>query len=172
MKRFVWSGVVGPVVFVAGWLVLGLTRENFSMVSDPISELARVHTSTHATMTIVFGMYALCLLGFAYATSNIVAAMNALATAAVAAFPLGGADTAHFVSAAIAYVTLALLPLTVRRTADEWTFTLLITVTLTISVIAPHSVHGIFQRIGLTVGDLWIIARSLQVMRTRSADYP
>ena len=172
MKTLAWGGVVGPVVFVTGWLALGLTRSHYSMSSDPISELARVHTSTHAAMTIVFGVYALCLLGFAHATSNVVAAVNALATAAVAAFPLGAADTAHFASAAVAYVTLALLPLTIRRTAGEWSFTLLIAVLLTASVIAPHNVHGLFQRIGLTLGDAWIVWRSLQIMKVRSADYP
>jgi hypothetical membrane protein len=174
MKFSAIGGVVGPMVFVGGWLVLGFLQPGYSPVSDAISELARVDTRTSNAMTIVFGIYSLGILALSSALNSAgrtVAVVHALATAAVAAFPLGGADTAHFVAATLAYVTLAALPIAVRRTRTNIAVSTVIALTLIASVIAPDDLDGLVQRAGLTVGDVWITVASLLLIATISRDY-
>jgi hypothetical protein len=40
------------------------------------------------------------------------------------------------------------------------------------SVAGPDHVHGLLQRIGLTIGDAWIIASAISIMLDKNAASP
>jgi hypothetical protein len=98
-----------------------------------------------------------------------------VATLGVAAFPLGSPtrDAMHGVFAAIGYVTLAALPLLAARTFARdgrhvWARASLIVGAASAACLAATTVgslHGLFQRAGLTVADAWIVATALSIRR-------
>ena len=46
-----WGGIIGPSVFVTDWAILGATKSGYSPVSDAISRLAELGSSTRPQMT-------------------------------------------------------------------------------------------------------------------------
>lgn len=167
------GGVVGPAAFIGAWVGLGLRLTNYSPVNDAISELARTGRSTHSAMTMGFVVFGLAMLSFSAAlrltsTTNawIAALFNGLLTIGVAAAPLGSADWAHFSFAALAYVSLACLPVVFGNKFGRH-ISAAIAVALAISVVGPTEVHGLFQRIGLTIGDVWIASTAFGIIRRR-----
>jgi hypothetical membrane protein len=182
------GGVVGPVVFVGTWLVAGLVKSGYSPLHDPISDLAGVHASTRPTMTAAFVVFAvgMCLYasalraaGFGYAWIS--AAMSGVATLGVAAFPLhssAAVDRVHGVFAGIGYVTLAATALAsaahLRRTGPRaWARLAAVcgvvsAVALALTLLATSG--GLFQRLGLTAGDIWVGASAVALSRRRCLD--
>lgn len=101
-------------------------------------------------------------------------AVNVAATVAIAALPLGRlvTDRAHAAAAAAAYSALAAAPLIAARAEAgasgvpaRWSRAtgVAVAAALTASATAPQT--GLFQRLGLTLGDVWIGATALAALR-------
>lgn len=176
------GGVIGPVAFVAAWSILGARTSGYSPTEDAISRLAASGAPTRAAMTAGFVVFGTGLPLFASALRRslpgpawALAAATGAATLAVAATPLGSPtrDTMHGAFAAIGYVTLAGVPLLAarplaargRRRWAVWSVVAGATsaACLAATVLGPR--HGLFQRAGLTVTDLWVVAYALDMLR-------
>lgn len=182
-----WGGIVGPLAFIGAWALGGVvTSRSYSAVDDAISRLAAVGSDVRPLMTtgmVVFGsavvIYAQALRSALPSRSWIAATVTGLATILVAALPLDHSDTVddlHGLAAGIGYVSLTLVPLLAARPllADGHRRLGLAGIVLgSISAIAlPVSLaadsNGLFQRIGLTASDLWIIASAPVVRKLLS----
>jgi hypothetical membrane protein len=182
------AGVVGPCVFIADWAILGARAKNYSPVSDAISELARMHAPTRPAMTAGFLVFGVALPTYAVALRQSLsghawkfAAANGVATLGVAAFSLGTPTSGdiHGTFAGLAYASLAATPLAasvVLRRRDHKTLArtsiatgLACAAALVASVVGPDDLHGLLQRVGLTIGDLWLIASAIAMMRSDPA---
>ena len=179
-----WTGVVGPAVFVADWATLGALRPGYSPTGDAISRLAELGAPTRPEMTGGFIVYGAGLIGYGLALRRrvpgpawVFAAGTGLATLGAAAFPLGApvSGDMHAVFAAIGYATLAALPIAASRwlTAGGHpglgrlsivTGTAVGALLLASAVGAP--VHGLTQRLGMTLADAWVVASALGLLRT------
>ncbi len=182
------AGVVGPLAFAGAWLIGSLKTSGYSMANDAISRLAAVGADTRALMTAGFISFTVCVLTFSFSLRAalpggawIAAASTAIATLGVAAFPLDHSatvDALHGLSATIGYVTLAATSLLASRqlkaqgdhraakvSALAGTATALC---LAATILGPAD--GLFQRLGVSIGDLWIVAASVRMMRV--ADRP
>jgi hypothetical membrane protein len=188
------AGVIGPCVFIADWAILGAHAKNYSPVSDAISELARMHAPTRPAMTAGFLVFGAALPTYAVALRQALpgqawkfAAANGVATLGVAAFSLGTPTSGdiHGVFAGLAYASLAATPIAAsvalrRRGHHQLARTSIATgiavgTALVVSVLGPSHVHGLFQRIGLTIGDAWIVVSAvsaLSMMRTLPSSPP
>ena len=96
------------------------------------------------------------------------AAINAVATLGVAAFPLEGfgGRYGHALSAFTGYATLAAMP---ARAADAARGLLSATIAAAlVASIVNESHTGLFQRSGLTLGDAWIVATAIVILSGRS----
>jgi hypothetical membrane protein len=183
VRRAALGGVVGPVVFVGAWAVLGLVKARYSALHDPISDLAGVHASTRPAMTAGFVVFSVAMCFYAWALRAaldgpawITAATTGLATLGVAAFPLHHSSTVdhvHGVFAGIGYITLAatallsVAPLR-RRGHDAWARAATgagIVSGLALALTFTGSFHGLFQRTGLTAGDAWVVASAIAIRR-------
>ena len=179
------GGVVGPVAFVTTWALLGLATPDYSPVHDAISRLAATGASTRAWMTagllaFAAGMstYALGLRAAVPGPAWVTAMATGAATVGVAAFPLGpsgavGDATAHAAFAFAGYASLAATPLLAARgEADRgrsaWARLSLAAAALSAVFLAASTVgplDGLFQRLGLTVGDAWVVASAVTMVR-------
>lgn len=180
------GGVVGPVTFVTAWVVGSARLSGYSPVEDPISRLAARGASTRPLMTtgfVVFGvtvpLFAVPLRRWVRGRSWMMAVGTGLATVGVAATPLnGGLDTLHGVCAGVGYITLAAAPLVAIRPLARsgrrgWCrFSvgagLASAGGLAATVAGPAS--GLFQRIGLTIGDVWLAAAAADMLRRARTD--
>lgn len=177
------TGVVGPAAFIADWAVLGATKAHYSPAADAISRLAAIGASTRGAMTAGFVVYGAGLALYSLPFRQRVPgrgwtciAVTGLSTFGVAAFPLGTplAGNIHAVFAAVGYVTLAAVPLTVAPVLAKagrrgWSRLSVLTAavcagSLLLSVVGPAPIHGLAQRIGLTVGDVWIMASAAKLL--------
>ena len=181
------AGIAGPTVFIAAWWALGAIRDGYSPVNDPISRLAALDTPTRPVMTagmLVFaagvGAYAPILRTRYSGGAARAATLTAIATLGIAALPLGGhgGDEPHALAASVAYATLAATPLLAgrallqhgdRRAAAVSIATgVAVAAALAASVALPHGT-GLAQRLGLTIGDLWIMASAVAELRATFA---
>jgi hypothetical membrane protein len=177
------GGIAGPAAFVSAWAILGARTAGYSPIDDAISRLAAEGAPDRALMSA--GMLAFAGGVTAYAVgarsllgtgAAIALGTTALATAGVAAFPLDASygDAPHALAAAVAYVALAAAPIagaSAPLLADRPGATAasrlaggVIAAALAMSVLAPSG-HGLFQRVGLTVGDVWIVGTALGALR-------
>ncbi len=187
LPLLLWGGVVGPAAFVGAWVIGGaITSGSYSPVDNAISDLAAVGSSTRVLMTVGFVVFGCGLIAFGFALrvvldgrAWIAALVTGACTLGVAAAPLKGwsGDTVHGAFASVGYVAIVALPLLaapafVRR---GWTRGARLSV-LTAAVSAACLVattfgpaHGLWQRLGLTVGDVWIaVAASCLLVTVRS----
>ena len=171
--------MVGPVTFVAAWAALGATAEGYDPTRRAISRLAQLGAATRPAMTgalVVLGA-GMVLYGLAVRPHRWwpLPVANGMATLAVAALPLGGpVDSAHGVAAALGYVTLAAIPvaLSARGTRLPVLVGLACGACLLASVLVARD--GLFQRLGLTIGHLWVVATAVDLVRspTSSSNAP
>jgi hypothetical protein len=95
------------------------------------------------------------------------AAANSVTTLAVAALPLGaGFDTAHGVSAALGYLTLAAIPVTAAADASgqpgrRAAIAAGAVAGLCLLATTVTGRPGLFQRTGLTVAQAWVAVNAL-----------
>jgi hypothetical membrane protein len=184
-KVLAWGGVIGPVVFVTDWAVLGLVRAGYSPVDVAISRLAELGASTRPAMTIGFVVYGIGLLSYGAALRSSVrgpawlfAVGTGVAVLGVAAFPLGTPTSAavHGVCASVGYVCLAVVPLAaslpLKAQGHTRAFCLsvvagVVTGGFLIATVTVGPGHGLTQRIGLTVGDTWVVVTAVILLRQR-----
>ena len=180
-----WAGALGPLAFIGAWGVGGMiTSRSYSPVHDTISQLAAIGAPTRPVMTtgmITFGvalpLYARALHQALPGRAWVAAAATGFATLGVAATPLDHSelvDGLHLIAAGVGYVTLAVVPILARRSLIEAGHDRLAAFGTTMAGVAavalPTSLlvsqTGLFQRIGLTAGDAFLLA-SVPVVRAR-----
>jgi hypothetical membrane protein len=177
------GGVVGPVAFVGAWSLAGLSARHYSATQDAISRLAQTGAPTRAAMTsgfLIFGVgvavYARALRSALGGRAWLTALATGVATLGVAAVPLGAPvrDTVHGWFAATGYVTLAATPLLASiqfaragrgRWANASRFAGVGAGACLLATVAGPA-HGLFQRLGLGIVDVWIVATALEIIRT------
>jgi hypothetical membrane protein len=183
VRRLALGGIVGPVVFVASWALLGEVKDRYSPIHDAISDLAAVHASTRIFMTAAFVVFSLGLAVYAFALRStlagpawIAALTTGVATLGVAACPLDHSptvDSLHGVFAGIGYVTLAACALAsavmlARLGRKSWAVGAALAgvlSALSLALTLTGTLHGLFQRAGLTAGDIWIVASAIAIRR-------
>jgi hypothetical membrane protein len=175
--------VVGPAGFIVAWVVSGAATEGYSPVSQAISRLAAAGAPTRWLMTAGFVSFGLAVPAYAaalraslpgYAWAS--AAVSGLATLGVAIFPLdvsGGIDALHGGFAVLGYAALALVPILAARplaaarlrraAAASIVLGVLSGACLAATLLGPA--HGLFQRLGLTLGDAWLITTAVGMLR-------
>lgn len=171
------GGVVGPAAFVGAWTAGAvIAGGDYSSIDDAISRLAALRADSRPLMTagfVVFGVavpvYS-CALRLAVGGRSWMAAAGAgAATLAVAATPLGRSptiDSWHAAFATIGYVALAATPLIAARPLWRQGQHRLAGAGVVAGAVSAASLllsttrlpTGLFQRIGLTTADLWIVA--------------
>lgn len=178
------GGVIGPVAFVGSWALAGARTVGYSPVDAAISDLAAVHASTRSLMTTGFVVDGLGLIGFGLALREALegrAWMTAVATGVctigVAATPLGGwsGDNIHAAFAGLGYASIAALPLLTatplaRSGRIRWTRVSVLAGTISAASLVASTfgpAHGLWQRLGLTVGDAWIVAIASSLIADR-----
>lgn len=180
------AGVTGPTVFIACWIAAGvLERRDLSLPADAISRLAAADADTRwmmATGFITFGVgvgtFAVALRSVLPGRAWLAVGATALATMFVATAPLGVSaelDQLHGIFAAAGYVTLVAAPLLAATPLRRRGFArlavagrvaaVIAAVSLTLSIVGPAT--GLFQRIGLTAVDLWLISLAALVASGR-----
>lgn len=178
---------VGPVLFVSAWAIGGARMPDYSPVDDAISRIAAVGSPERALMTTGFLAYGAALLAGAEGLRRSplqrvwpLAVVNALATVAVAATPLersATVDTLHGIAAATGYVALAALPLAAagplrslgHRRAAAWSVAAGVGTALCLAGTTVSDASGLFQRAGLGIGDVWLIATGITLFRNGRA---
>jgi Protein of unknown function (DUF998) len=167
------GGIVGPAAFVGTWAVAGAVTPGYSPIENAISDLAAVGAPHRVAMTGGFVVFGIGLIAFGLALREelegqawVWAAATGGATIAVAATPLGGwsGDGMHAVCAGLGYATIAALPLLAARPLAAsgrrtWARTSIAAAGLSAAALAASTLgpaHGLWQRLGLTVGDAWI----------------
>jgi hypothetical protein len=181
--------VAGPVAFVTAWSVLGAVKKGYSPIEDPISRLAAVGASTRPFMTAGFaafgagvGLYASALRDGLSGPASVAAWTTAAASLGVAALPLNAElDGAHAAAAGLAYASLAATPLLGARAlarggnkaaaAASVGCGVVCGAALAASAVAGNRV-GLWQRVGLSTGDVWIVATALWLTSGRSSGKP
>lgn len=180
------GGLVGPLAFIGAWAVGGtvLSGREYSSMDDAISQLAAVGMDTRPLMTagfVVFGMavpvYGRALRQAGFAGAGRAAVVTGLATLGVAVFPVGDATgTAHGICAALGYVSLAAVPGLAapvliergRRRAARTSLAAAVAVAISLAAtVVVEDANGLFQRLGLTIGDVWLMASAWSLLRRR-----
>lgn len=187
-RRLAWGGVAGPAAFVLAWSVAGARRPGYSPVHDPISRLAAEGAPTQAAMSLGFlafgvgvGLYGAAAASTMSRATAAAAALTAAATVGIAALPLdtprGGAP--HAAAAGVVYAALATTQLAGgralarlgRRTAARASaLSGVATAVALLASAATGSYTGLLQRAGLTLGDAWIAATAMWVVRGGAQD--
>ncbi|MGQ0824567.1 MAG: DUF998 domain-containing protein [Actinomycetota bacterium] len=186
MRRFsarsaALGGIVGPVGFVAAWAIAGVLAEDSSPVDDAISRLAAVDASTRVLMTagfVAFGLgvplYAWALRASGSGHAWVTATIAGLTTLGVAVTPLDWSepvDTIHGLLAGTGYIALALTPILASRPLRDAGKARAATASVAIGIVAGaclaltavSDANGLFQRVGLTLCDVWIVASTRYV---------
>ncbi len=183
------GGVVGPALFVTAWATLGARADHYDPTRDAISRLAAHGAHSRPAMTAALvglgaGMvlYSAALrAGLDGGLAWVAALANGAFTLTVAAVPLGSThDGLHGVVAGLGYATLATIPVlagprlgrlhpTARWTAISTGAGVVTALCLAATLVGSRS--GLFQRLGLTVGQAWVVASAISLSRrpTRSS---
>ncbi len=191
VRRLALGGIVGPTAFVTAWaLGVVVNDRDLALVDDAISQLAHVDSNTRWLMTTGFvtfgvgvGMFAAAARSVLGSPPSFALAVAAVSTLAVAALPLGASDTSdalHGVAAGIGYLTLALAPIAARRPLGRLGHHRLALAGLVASTVSAISLAtsltpaptGLFQRIGLTVVDVWIVVVATLLALGRLTEAP
>ncbi len=183
-RRLALGGVIGPAVFVGSWMVAGAVTEGYSPVHDAISDLAAIGAPTRVLMTTGLVVDGLGILAFGLALREeldgpawIAAVGTGLGTLGVAASPLGGwtGDGVHAAFAGFAYLSTTALPLLAARTfarsgRPRATRASIATGAVSAAALLASTTgpgHGLFQRLGLTAGDVWIVTAAVGILAGR-----
>ena len=168
------GGLIGPVAFVGAWVLAGLTTKGYSPIDSAISDLASVGASTRVLMTLGFVLFGIGLIAFGLALRTtlggnawIAAVATGACTIGVAANPLGGwtSDAVHATFAGLGYASLVALPLLAARPLAGRGYRTGARASVVIGAVSAACLlastlgpaHGLWQRLGLTTGDVWIV---------------
>lgn len=189
-RSLAWGGIVGPAAFVSAWLAGGARKRGYSPVDDAISRLAAIGASTRPLMTagfVTFGVavpvYALALRAAVPGPAWKLAAGTGVTTLLIAAFPLGHSstiDSVHATVAVVGYLTLAATPLLAarplaaggHRRGARASVMVGVASGLCLAATTVGPVHGLLQRVGITVGDSWLAASALWILAGGTARRP
>jgi hypothetical membrane protein len=180
------GGVFGPAAFVGAWVTGAIRTPGYSSVDSAISRLAAVGASTRPLMTAgmlsfgvavpVFSGALRSEFGRAVATAAIVAGVGTLGVAALPLDVSRSVDLAHGVAATIAYLGTAGMPALAVATlwrrgcnsaaALSGGVAAVSAASLVATTVGPA--HGFFQRLGLTVTDMWMVAVAVTLLRRAS----
>ena len=180
------GGVFGPLTFAATWAIAGATTTGYSPVDNAISDLAAVGAPTRVAMTVGLVVFGLGVSAFGFALREaldgrawIAAITTGACSLAVAATPLGGwsGDAVHGTFAGLGYAAIVALPLlagSALAASGRQTAAVLSVLTAAISAVCLVATtfgpaHGLWQRLGLTVADAWIVVTA-GVITTAGAD--
>jgi hypothetical protein len=180
------GGLIGPVAFVGAWSLAGATAARYSPVDDAISDLAAVDASTRVAMTVGFVLFGVGVIAFGVALREvfegwawIAAVVTGGSTIGVAATPLGGwsGDVVHATFAGLGYAAIVALPLLAAPALERtgwWREACVSILTGVISAMCLVAstfgpVHGLWQRLGLTAGDVWIVVVAAWIVTGRRA---
>ena len=183
------GGGVGPAAFIVAWIVAGAWTAGYSPIDDAISRLAAVGAPHRVLMTAGLVCFAVALPVYAAALrcrlpgpAWAAATTTGVATLGVALFPLGMSsrlDGVHNAMAAAGYLSLVAVPLLaaphlVRSHRSAAIASLVVAagggVCLAATLLGP--VHGLTQRVGLTLVDLWLITSALVMAGTPLPSQP
>ena len=186
IRRAALGGVVGPTAFIGGWITsAAITDRSYSSIDEAISRLAAVGADTRVLMTAGFIGFGVALPVYGHALRRAVpgpawatATLAGIATLGVAATPLGRSttvDTWHAVLAGVGYVALAATPLLAAGPLLRSGNTALARFGLAVGSVSAVSLAlastslptGLFQRLGLTATDAWIVASAITIARDR-----
>jgi len=184
VRRAALGGVIGPVAFIGAWVACAAATAHYSSIHDAISDLARVGAPTRVGMTAGFVVFGIGVIAFGFALRAtlpgpawIAAVATATCTLGVAATPLGGwsGDGAHAACAGAGYVTLVALPLLAasplgragRVAAARSSIGIGAVAGLCLAASALGPAHGLWQRLGLTAGDVWIVTAAVLITANR-----
>jgi len=177
-----WGGVIGPAAFVSAWSVAGRRADGYAALDDAISRLAAKGAPTRSLMTAGFTCLGVTLPVFAYVRRDVLgsaaaasAVLSGLATLGAGLTRLDrsrSSDAVHVVFAVIGYASLSAAPALAasslhrhgqRRVAALAPFVAALS-GLCLSATAWGPKRGLFQRVGLTVGDAWLAATALSLL--------
>ena len=179
-------GIAAPAAFIGGWVAAGAATPGYSPLRQAISQLAREGAPTRVLMTgafVAFGMltplYARALGdGLASTALRVSVTTAGLTTLGVAAFPLsrveGGAqDVLHAVWAGAGYVAMAVSPLLAAGPLARLGYGRAAAASRVVGALSAGSLAatlaggatGGFQRLGLTVVDLWFATVAAALLR-------
>lgn len=178
------GGLVGPAAFVGAWTAARLRTRGYSPASDAISDLAAIGASTRVLMTSGFVIDGIGLTAFGLSMRStvdgpawIAAVITGVATLGVAAAPLGGGlgDGAHAAMAGLAYASISAAPLLAagplrRRGRTTWSRASVAAGAMSAAALLASTAgpaHGFWQRLGLTVGDAWIVGIAALIIAGR-----
>ncbi len=176
------AGIIGPAAFIAAWVVAGARTGGYSAVDQAISRLAASGAPTRTLMTlgfVCFGIampvYGLVLRRHLGGRSWMAATTSGVATLGVALFALGTSsaiDGLHNTMAALGYLALVATPLLAARpladaghrraAAASLVAAGMAGVCLIATLVGPA--HGLFQRVGLTIVDAWLMTSTLAII--------
>ena len=175
-RRLALGGVIGPTAFVAAWSIGAFVEDRqLSAIDDAISQLAHVDSNTRWLMTtglcafgVGVGLFAASVRSTLGTATTVWLAATAASTVAVAALPLGLSDTVdrlHGLAAGLGYLTLVAAPLTARGPLEQLGAHRLSRAGIAAGALAAASLvasltvgpNGLFQRLGLTAVDVWIV---------------
>lgn len=181
------AGVVGPLAFITTWAALGSRQPNYSPIADPISRLAAIDAPTSVAMTGGFLAFAAGVLLYSRelrvalpGPAARTAATAGAASIGIAATPLGSAlgGTPHTVFAGIAYAALAMTPILGGHSLGRQGRRRASMVSIVVGVASAASLTGstfaspwggLLQRLGLTLGDTWIIGTAWLILPRSNA---
>lgn len=181
---FAAGAIVGPATFIGAWVAGGLSTPGYSAITNPISELAAVGAGTAPLMNAGFAVYGAGVPLAAWAMRRVIGTpaatalmINGLLTFGVMAAPLDRSDVIDQIHAAFAgsaYVALATgILLASRNLRPNWLRNTSIAVGATTALALVASVTtetpGLFQRIGLTTADTWLIGMGIAIVTGRLA---
>lgn len=176
------GGVVGPVAFITAWTALGSMQPHYSPSADPISRLAAIDAPTSVAMTAGFLAFAAGALLYSRelrvalpGPAALAAAISGAASIGIAATPLGSAlgGTPHAICAGIAYAAIATTPILGGRSLGQQGRQRAAVVSIAIGLASAVSLAasslaspwaGLLQRLGLTLGDAWIVATAWHLL--------
>jgi len=176
-----WGGIVGPAGFVAAWATAGALTEGYSPTHESISRLGAARAPKRRLMTagfVCFGVgvpaYSVALRDSLGGRAWLAAMVTGLATLGAGAFPLDNSTTVdriHYGLAAVGSSSLALTPIVAAQTlsarghdraaAASRLVGMASGACLAASAFVPT--EGLWQRIGLTLGEVWLAASALSM---------
>lgn len=169
---------MGPILFVAAWLVGGLLEPGYSPMDDAISRLAAVGASARPLMTAGLAAFAVGMLVFAGALRAALAGpawtavvVSGVSTLGVLATPLdvsATVDDLHGIFAIAGYVSLAAVPLLAAATLPRGAGLSVgvgVAAALCLGATAFGNADGLLQRAGLTLLDAWVAGTATWMLR-------
>jgi Na+/citrate or Na+/malate symporter len=174
-RRLAAGAIWGPGLFILAWVVGGFMVDGYSAIDDHISSLAGVTAPSRTVMNLGFVAYIAGVGSAAWPLrkaigngASVALFLNALLAFGVLFTPEGLSSTADFLHggfASLLYLSLAFVgPLAAltfrRRDLIVWAI-----VSMVVGAITAMSLwlslgevrSGLFQRIGLTATDLWLM---------------